>query len=217
MKKRKMFLGLLLAGACALVGVGYAAVTANLKIGGSLDAEVNQNALKVSFVGDSMFANVTPINNTTNITATPSFTDTKTANIHVSGMKDIGDKATAFFLVQNQSQNTARLTAELSVPNIIVNNGSTTATDGNADPEIFSGAHFTIQAQYVTNTGVDGKAPGTGTIADKKATIKTGEDGNGETVWVKVEISLSNVVVDTFPTHNITVSFTGTSTETTGA
>ena len=218
MKRRNLFLSLLLAGACAVVGVGYSAITRELKIGGQLQGAKNDNTLKVEYVeGEgALYYVTTPKNTGTNIVATPTRTNGHAANLDVSGMVDIGDKAEAYFLIQNLSQATDHLNATLSVPNVIVNNGSITATDKNAASNVFEGEHFQITAEYVTSTGNTNKATATGTInQDKTATVAapvdkdgTADDKVGQTMWVKVTVELIDVIiVDTFPTHNITISF----------
>ena len=219
MKRRNLFLSLLLAGACAVVGVGYSAITRELKIGGQLAGAKNDNTLKVEYVEgeNALHCSTSPKNTGTNIVATPTRTNGHAANLDVSGMVDIGDKAEAYFLIQNLSQATDNLDATLSVPNVIVNNGSITATDNNKDPDVFVGEHFKITAEYVTSTGDSSKATATGTInqEDNTATVAapvdkdgTVNDEEGQTMWVKVTVELIDVIiVDTFPTHNITISF----------
>ena len=126
-------------------------------------------------------------------------------------MTEIGDKAVAYFLVKNESQATTNLDATLSLPNVIVNNGSQTATDSDGKTNVFKGAHFQITAEYITDTGDDTKVDATANVkADGTAELAAPvEDGEGETVWVKVTVELINVIIaDTFPTHNITISFT---------
>ncbi len=216
MKRRNLFLSLLLVGACAIVGVGYAAITRELKIGGQLAGQKNDNNLKVEFQADP-FATTQPKTGSTVIVATPTITNDHAANLDVSGMTEIGDKAVAYFLVKNESQATTNLDATLSLPNVIVNNGSETATDNDGKTNVFKGAHFQITAEYITNTG-DGTKPeataevkddGTAELAAPIDNADPTPDVEGETVWVKVTVELINVIIaDTFPTHNITISFT---------
>lgn len=212
MKKRNLFLSLLFIGACAFVGLGYATITRELKIGGQLAGAKDDTNLNVSFV-DGEFAVVITPNASTTIVATPTKTNDHTANVDVSGMSDIGDKVEAYFLVKNNSQPSTHLDATLATPNVIVNNGSQTATDHDDAANIFVGEHFEITAEYVESTGT-GKADGTGEIDSTNITASLAapvEDPatEGETVWVKVSVELIDVIIaDTFPTHNITVSFT---------
>ena len=70
MKRRNLFLSLLLVGACAIVGVGYAAISRDLKIGGQLQGAKNDNTLKVEFQEDQAFS-VTTSKGTAVIVATP--------------------------------------------------------------------------------------------------------------------------------------------------
>ena len=213
MKRRNLFLSFLLVGACAIVGVGYAAITRELKIGGQLAGAKNDNSLKVEFQDGQAFSVPTAKDGAV-IVATPTITNGHAANLDVSGMVDIGDKAEAYFLIKNESQATDNLDATLSLPNVIVNNGNETATDNNAASNVFEGAHFKITAEYQKE--VDGHETATGTIngngtASVKAAIDaegTANDKEGETLWVKVTVELIDVIIaDTFPTHNITVSF----------
>lgn len=216
MKRRNLFLSLLLAGACAVVGVGYSAITRELKIGGQLAGAKNDNSLKVEFQADKQFAETDAVGDAV-IVATPTITNDHAANLDVSGMVDIGDKAIAYFLIKNESQATDNLDATITLPNVIVNNGSQTATDNNTEESnVFEGAHFKITAEYVKNTGVAEKEAATGTVkGDGSAEVKapvdlegTENDKDGQTLWVKVTVELIDVIiVDTFPTHNITISF----------
>lgn len=211
MKRRNLFLSLLLAGACAVVGIGYSTITRALKIGGQLAAAKNDNSLKVEFQEEQAFS----VTTTTAIVATPKITNEHAANLDVSGMVDIGDKAEAYFLIKNESQPTKNLDATLTIPNIIVTNGSITAEDKNtAETNVFKGKHFEITAEYVTS--VDGKLTATGKVNDDgtaslAAAVDVDDPANdkdGETVWVKVSVELIDVIiVDTFPPHNITISF----------
>lgn len=213
MKRRNLFLSLLLVGACAIVGVGYAAITRELKIGGQLAGAKNDNSLKVEFQSGEEFSVPTAVGSAV-IVATPTITNDHAANLDVSGMVDIGDKAEAYFLIKNESQATDNLDATLSLPNVIVNNGAETAHDYNDDENVFEGAHFKITAEYQKE--VDGHETATGTVEDDgtakvKAPVDlegTANDEDGQTLWVKVTVELIDVIiVDTFPTHNITVSF----------
>ena len=213
MKRRNLFLSLMLACACTIVGLGYAAITRELKIGGQLAAAKNDNNLKVRFVVDSMASTVAPKAPSTTIVATPTITNDHAANLDVSGMVDIGDKAYAYFLVKNDSQATDNLDATLAVPNVIVNNGSQTAEDSDSATNIFKGAHFQITAEFVETTGIDGKPAGTGTVAGNGTASLNAPTADpvapGQSIWVKVTVELIDVIIaDTFPTHNITISFT---------
>ena len=214
MKRRNLFLSLLLVGACAIVGIGYATITRELKIGGQLAGAKNDNSLKVQFQEGKEFAVPTKKDSAV-IIATPTITNDHAANLDVSGMVDIGDKAEAYFLIKNESQATDNLDATLALPNVIVNNGNETAHDSNGASNVFEGAHFKITAEYKKE--VSGQDTATGTVNDDgtakvKAAIDaegTQNDKDGETLWVKVTVELIDVIIaDTFPTHNITVSFT---------
>ena len=217
MKRRNLFLSLLLVGACTIVGVGYAAISRDLKIGGQLNAAKNDSNLKVRFNGEiaSKVEAVNPA--TTLIVGTPTITNDHAANFDVSGMVDIGDKATAYFLIENASQPTENLNATLSIPNVIVNNGTQTAEDyDDVNADIFIGDHFKITAEYVKSTELEGKRDGTGDFVEgtKKVLLEAPVDNAdptpdvaGETIWVKVTVELIDVIIADFNTHNITVSF----------
>ena len=218
MKRRNLFLSLLLAGACAVVGVGYSAITRELKIGGQLAGAKNDNTLKVEYVegNDALYYLPSPKNTGTNIVVTPTRTNGHAANLDVSGMVDIGDKAEAYFLVKNISQETKNLDATLALPNVIVNNGTITAEDTDTRSNVFKGKHFQITAEYTTDAPSESHAAATGDLKDGgtafvAAPIKGTESQTaveGETMWVKVTVELIDVIiVDTFPTHNITISF----------
>lgn len=214
MKRRNLFLGLLLAISCAIVGVGYATLTRELKIGGQLAGQKDDTNLMVKFVETEFFSIVTPESDSA-IVATPTRTNDHAANIDVSGMTEIGDMAEVYFLVQNASAATDHLDATLATPNVIVNNGSQTAHDYNDDANVFKGEHFQITVEYVTtddNLVDKSKAAGTGTVTGTTASLNApiaDPETAGQTIWVKTTIELIDVIiVDTFPTHNITISFT---------
>ena len=214
MKRRNLFLSLLLAGACAIVGVGYATITRELIIGGKLAGSKNDSNLKVHFTGevDSKFE---AKNTGTVISINPSKSSDLAANLDVNGMVDIGDKAIGYFLVENASQPTDTLNAILSKPNVLVNNGAQDHDAENSD--IFIGDHFKITAKYVKSAPTS-ITTGTGIIDETANTVKLAApvdnadptpDVAGQTVWVEVTVELIDVIIaDTFPTHNITVSFT---------
>ena len=214
MKRRNLFLSLLLAGACAIVGVGYATITRELTIGGKLTGSKNDSNLKVYFTGD-VDSKVVAKNTGTVISITPSKTSDLAANLDVSGMVDIGDTAIGYFLVENASQPTENLNAILSKPNVLVNNGAQDHDAENSD--IFIGDHFKITAKYVESAPTS-ITTGTGIIDETANTVKLAApvdnadptpDVAGQTVWVEVTVELIDVIIaDTFPTHNITVSFT---------
>ena len=218
MKRRNLFLSLLLAGACAIVGVGYATITRELIIGGKLAGSKNDSNLKVHFTGE-VDSKVEAKNTGTVISITPSKSSDLAANLDVSGMVDIGDKAIGYFLVENASQPTDTLNAILSKPNVLVNKGAQAAEDHDtANSDIFIGDHFKITAKYVESAPSTGKTAGTGIIDETANTVKLAApvdnadptpDVAGQTVWVEVTVELIDVIIaDTFPTHNITVSFT---------
>ena len=217
MKRRNLFLSLLLAGACAIVGVGYATITRELTIGGKLTGSKNDSNLKVYFTGD-VDSKVVAKNTGTVISITPSKTSDLAANLDVSGMVDIGDTAIGYFLVENASQPTENLNAILSKPNVLVNNDAQSAKDHDtANPDLFIGDHFKITAKYVKLADKTEKTEGTGTIDSTANTVTlnapTAPDAKGQTVWVEVTVELIDVIIaDTFPTHNITVSFTASTT-----
>ena len=218
MKRRNLFLSLLLAGACAIVGVGYAAIVRDFSITGPLSGSINKDNLKVNFQ-DTTKVVPDPVNNTTVIEATAAKGSDTSATIEVSGMNDIGDTVYCYYLIKNESQATDNLDAKLLTPKVIVTleNGSKADDADVKNDNIFIGHHFTISAKYIT--GDANVAAATGTVENEGATAivkaaipKAGEQEavDGQTMWLLVEVSLKDIIIDDFEKHTININFSAT-------
>ena len=217
MKRRNLFLSLLLVGACTIVGVGYAAITKKLSVSGPLSGSINEANLKVNFQ-DTTHVVTKPMNKATQINATAKKASDAGANIEVSGMNDIGDKVYCYYLIKNESQATDNLDARLSTPKVTVGLGTgNSAEDSNNADNVFEGHHFVVSAKYVKDDGNVTEATGTveggGTTAVVKAAIpEVGEQEavDGQTMWLLVEVSLNDIIIEEFEKHSINISFSAT-------
>ena len=218
MKRRNLFLSLLLVGACTIVGGGYAANVRDFSITGPLSGSINEHNLKVNFQ-DTTLVVPDPVNNTTVIKATATKASATSANIEVSGMNDIGDTVYCYYLIKNESQATDNLDAKLSTPKVFVTleNGNKADDADVKNDNIFVGHHFTISAKYITGDTNVANATGTveneGTTAVVKAAIpEVGEQEavDGQTMWLLVEVSLRDIIIDDFEKHSINISFSAT-------
>lgn len=98
MNKNKTILGVVLLIAILLLGIGYAAITGlDLNINGTANATANSDNFIVKFT------NATAGDNCTLAEITSSDTNRRTATMNVEGLKSAGDKATATFVVTNES------------------------------------------------------------------------------------------------------------------
>ena len=113
MKKKGTFVGLAIVIAILLLGIGYAAVShVTLTINGSAKATPSDNNFKVVITNDPTPKAV--VNKQAGeITATPTATDTATADFDITGMSQKGDKVTLTYTIKN---NSADLEAKLGEP-----------------------------------------------------------------------------------------------------
>lgn len=215
MKKRRLVISLFLIATVAFLGIGYSALTKELKVTGRLDAVKNNENLNVHYVAEKFTVVKNPADSAT-IVATPSLTSELVANIVVSGMTEIGEKVTVYYMIQNNSDATEALDATLSLPYVSVTANSASAIDDNAAKDVFEGDHFKIAASYVTTDGnetatgsvSEGVASIKAPVADNELTTDVNETADGQTIWLKVEVELIDVItVDSFPTHNIQIIF----------
>lgn len=205
MKKRKLLLTLFLVLAVALIGLGYSVLSKELKISGNVKGSKNNDSLAVHYVAGSFTSIVNDeVEDAVKVTATPSITSDLIANIVVEGMNVIGDSATVYFLVQNDSAHTDALDATLSNPVVTITTSVIGgAKDKNDAPNIFEGEHYKVTVTYETTNG---ETPATGTVDASANTAFLAADGTGKNVWIKVVIELVDAItVDDFPQHNIQV------------
>ena len=113
--KKSLIMGLLIA--VVTLGVGYAAISKNLVVSGTGTMGPDPNEFKVKFTGEPT---TTP---DSGVTLTAGVSSDLAATITVSGMTKAGQKATAVYTIQNDSDD---LKAALSIPtgNIEVSNST---------------------------------------------------------------------------------------------
>ena len=217
MKNRRMFLSLFVLASLAFVGIGYAALTNTLSIGGGITAEKNNDNLKVEFVASKAHTKDSEGNEDTSYTASHSASG-KTAEISVGGINEVGSYAEFIFVVKNNSPELdgEKLDAVLDASfDITVN----TASVGNANEKdgasstdnSFEGDHFTISVYY-TDESVDfGDTYTSDLTSVNELNPGAVELDVGKVVYVVVKVELTtpvNINDDTpFEQHNITITF----------
>lgn len=217
MKKRRTFLSLFMLASLAFVGVGYAALTNTLSIGGGITATKNDDNLKVEFVASKAHTRDAQGNEDTSYTASHSVSG-KTAEISVGGINEVGSYAEFIFVVKNNSPvlDGQELDAVLDAAfDIKVNTSSVEnapeKTGASPTDNVFEGDHFTISVNYTD----DSDDFGTTYTADL-TTIDELNPGEvelavGKVVYVVVKVELTtpiNINDDTpFEQHNITITF----------
>ena len=212
MKQRKFLLTLFLILAVSLIGLGYAALSKELKISGNVKGAKNNDNLVVHFVADAISTEILDTTeDAVNVTVTPTITSDLVANIVVDGMNGIGDKAVVYLLIQNDSDARTSLNATLRNPVVTVTTTGTGADTGDTNnaSNIFEGVHYKITVTYETENNQNVAATGD-VLEGNQASIaaKTTDDGIGENIWVRVEIELIDAItLDLFPQHNIQVLF----------
>ena len=200
MKKRRIFIGMFLLVAAAFLGLGFAELTNNLTIGGTLSAEANNDNLKVEFVAHETHALRDGVEDTT---FTISVSESgQTATINVNQMSMVGQTAEVIFKVQNNSEALDSLTAVLDPVFTIGLGGSAVDSDGDSENNEFDGDHFFVKVEYLTKGEAgEGEKLASGTHAGKY------EIQANEQVYVKVTIRLDDAVVGTLDDHPLTISF----------
>ena len=219
MKRRRLIISLFLIVAVVLLGIGYSAISKELKLNGRIDGVQDDTDFIVEFLsGDENI--IKDSASTSTLTIQPTFTNNQTVNLVVTNFTNIGDTATVYFKIQNNSIVSTQMDATLAVPFVSVTTASTEAIDNDASKQKFVGNHFIIFAEYVT---VDPDGEGVATAATGTVSVGTDKDGdkgpmatlnaptaesssNGQTVWLKVTVEMMDVVTQS-QTHNITITF----------
>ena len=202
MKNRKLFISLFLLVSLLFLGVGYAALTNTLNIGGSISATKNDKNLKVEFTESVLHAQDALGNEDTTFLVESTYSG-QSATVTIQNMSTLGQTAVIEFKVSNNSENLASLTATLDTADISVNLGLEgvaldAGKDSNAASNIFEGDHFDVSAEFFTKTEAN-----IGSITDGVATITSGQH-----VYIRVTVELVEIVSSsTFPTHDIIISF----------
>ena len=234
MKKRRLVISLFLIAAVALLSIGYANLTKTLEVAGKLSGKEDNANLAVKFDGVGNIvttgsikyvANPTP-DNLSDVEA-PTYSDTM-ASFSVSNYRFVGDSVIFYLKISNDSAMDDNLSASLAAPIVTVNlTGSTTnvveeeGTAGYGVDNVFTGDHFIITATYVNTDGVVAAGENVGQIGSNGTTAvldaKSTDEGAGDYVWLKVEITLHSAIViegdaTSLPIHDIKVKFTATST-----
>lgn len=161
MKNKRTFATLAVIIAVLVLGVGYAAVTKDLTITGTLNATVDDSQFVVEF---------TEADNLTNINGTPE-TNGLSATFVVDGsnMKTKGDQATVTFTIKNNTNTTVGLSAQLSDATITNTNTSSKFV---VDASDLSSKTLAPEAETTTTITVTLNETPTEAISNETVTIK---------------------------------------------
>lgn len=211
MKRRRLFLGLLLALSFAVVGLGYARLTRELLIGGTLNGKADNENLKVRFNTEQIITKATPVTTSTALNVEAS-AQLHLANIEVSGLTEYQDKVEVYFLIVNESAKTPSLNAEVEITDVYLDIDGTRVEDDNAAVNELQGDHFNVIAEFVdssTDANLESAVAGTGTITDGKAYLNAPTESTaGGQVWLKVTIVLTSTITSSdFQSHTLNVKF----------
>lgn len=99
MKNKRAFIAIMLIVAVLLLAIGYAAISRNLTIGGTVTAEPNNENFKVHYSG----ATGTITSTKTGATLSATTDQNLTATINASGLDTVGQTVTATFNIINES------------------------------------------------------------------------------------------------------------------
>lgn len=84
-----------------------------------------------------------------------------------------------------------------------------TTEDGNADPNIFEGAHFEVKGEITTTYDAVNSAT-YGTLATDDTNTKGLDLDVGQVCYLVVKVTLIAPVLDTVDTHTFTITFNAT-------
>lgn len=198
MKSRRIAIVAFLLLACMVIGIGYASLTRELNVSGTLHAGTRSN-LEVWFVGAEKDTSVD--NNYCSVAALSGGTEKAlTVNMETDQMLNVGDKAVAKFEIANQELIANATHAELVTP-------SFTLTASNAaftNPEDF----YTVTYEFVE---VDDNPTGDGeevTIAGDSKSVTDLPPQHA--VYLIVTVTLTQSVIDASVSHAATFTITYT-------
>lgn len=214
MKKRNLFISMFLLVSILFLGIGYAALTNNLTINGSLSATKNDENLNVEFVAVTKAAKEPDGTESTAFTIGATVSG-HTATISVQNMSILDQQAIVTFTVQNNSAIDldsldailgSNFTIKLGEGSVTGTNYTITSesTDTNDAANIFRGEHFLVSVAYSKPEDLSPEEEA------KWGTIKN--DGSVELdvtqkINVVVTIQLKEIVSDTLPLHILKISF----------
>ena len=145
MKNRKRVIVAFLLVATLLLGVGYAALTDTLTVGGTAGVDFDDS--KEAFDGDIYFSKV--ISGTGCTAVINADTDTGTITVNDGVLKEVGDEVIATYTIKSESD------LDVSIPRPLVTNAADTSKITNLNPEYF---------EVTTSWAVDQTLPARGTI-----------------------------------------------------
>ena len=205
MKKRKLFIGLFLLISLLFLGVGYAALTNSLSIGGTIASELDDSNLVVEFDKTTFETNVSD----DTLAIKSQSIQSNSVSFGVEGFSTQGQSAYVILKVVNNSVAAVEYDALLDASFVIKmthgNNGVTDA-EGSQKDNTYTGKHFEVAVEYLQQYTDKNSATqtATGTISADGVTLKA--TGN-QYIFVKVSIKVINPIVTELEAHQFTISF----------
>ena len=230
MRKRSLILSTFLLVAVLFLGLGYAALTNTLNIGGTIGSTPDNNNLDVRFVNDTTLPAATKVSSD-NIAVGGFNYEAKSVTFGVSGFSSQGDKAIVVLRIANNSAHHPEYDAQLSSDFAIgMTHGEskTPAVDENDVPVTqngnkLTGEHYEITVQYIseyTKSSIDGNdetVRATGDLNGGSPILQTVDSTNSlqtnEYIFVMITVEVISPIVEVMDEHQFTVSFTATTIE----
>ncbi|MBE6702745.1 MAG: hypothetical protein E7585_04965 [Ruminococcaceae bacterium] len=207
MKSRRIAIVAFLLCACMIVGIGYAALTRELSVSGTLHAGARTN-LQVWFIGAEIDSTVE--NNQCSIATLLDDVgndEALTVSMATNNMQNVGDKAVAKFKIQNKETVLNAVHAELVNPSFQIRG----ANDAFTNP----GDYYTVTFEFVEGDANDD-------LSDDDHEITIAADGQSVTdlppqysVYLVVTVELIKSVIDSTVSHaaNFTITYTANAIE----
>ena len=206
MKMRRTAIVAFVLCACLIIGFGYAAMTHEMTLNGTLHAGA-RSSLEVWFVGAEIPTknedDSTNMCTVATLSAATGVTKSLTANMETDSLKNVGDKATAKFKIKNEELAANQTHAEIVTPEFSLAGANGAFTN----PEAF----YEVSYKFVEDT--DGNAA----LDDDDHSVTIAADAQSVTdlppqhaVYLVVTVTLKASVTDESVSHaaNFTLTFT---------
>ncbi|MBE6702585.1 MAG: hypothetical protein E7585_04130 [Ruminococcaceae bacterium] len=203
MKTKRIAIISFLLCACMIIGLGYAAISKELSVGGTLHAGARSD-LEVWFVGAEIDTDTTNNNCTVaTLSGGTGVTKALTVNMETTSMQNVGDKAVAKFKIQNQETVANAVHAKVYNPDFIINGSNSSFTN----PSDFYDVTWSFVEDTVGNTAL-GDADHEVTLATDSKTVE--DLPPQHSVYLIVTVTLKKSVIDSTVSHaaNFTITFT---------
>ena len=205
MKTRRIAIISFLLCACLIIGLGYAAISKELSVSGTLHAGARSD-LQVWFVGAET-DNTVADNKCTVATLSggTGVTEALTVNMETAQMQNVGDTAVAKFKIKNNETVANAVHAKIINPTFIINGANENfTTAGNF-------YNVTYKFEAADNTAVQTSGHSVEIAADEKSVTDLPPQ---HAVYLVVTVTLTQSVIDTTVSHaaNFTITYTAEAT-----